>query len=163
MHKEVLLYSHDSRLAAGVGALISVPLSVFSFLLIVTVLSSADLKLNVINWLAVWIFFLATTMFASVSVYGIPRSKYDVLWVGGDVKIKKVGRNVHQEVTANSSPIKLRIVTINVGRMMCVVGLEAIGGDRAITIASSGNVQEIERLMHKILEICGDHCVQQER
>lgn len=75
--------------------------------------------------------------------------------------MKKTGRNVYQEISSKSSPIKLHIRKINTGKVY-IKFLEAIGDNGKMTIASSLYTGTLEKIIEKILTITTIYCARED-
>lgn len=158
---EIILYENNSTVMSWLGAVVSITCTIFSLLLIAGALASSKPILGIWGWLLLWLIFLLTAMFSTIFIYSIPRSKYKVIWSKDERILKKIGKNVNQEICSKTSPIRLRAMKINTGKTYIEM-LVAMDDHGEMTIASSGYNGNIERLIETILLATNGACIKEE-
>lgn len=159
--QETILYESNSTVISWLGAVVSTACTIFSLLLIAGALTSSKPIFGIWGWLILVLTFLVMAMFSTIFVYSIPRSKYKVVWNKNERRLKKIGKNVNQELCAATAPIRLRAIRIHTGKAY-VECLVAIDNHREIKIASSGYNGNIENLIDKILLATNGACIKEE-
>ncbi|MEH8111861.1 hypothetical protein [Aeromonas veronii] len=159
--QETILYESNSTVMSWLGAVVSIACAIFSLLLIAGALASSKPILGIWGWLILVLIFLLMAMFSTIFIYSIPRSKYKVIWNKNERLLKKIGKNVNQELCSTTAPIRLRAIKINSGKAY-VECLVAMDDHSEITIASSGYNGNIEKLIDKILLATNGACIKEE-